>query len=269
MDSINQGQGHDTALQKLQALQKEHAAVLEDQLTGQLLQQQLRPSSPWQTQGVTFEHYVLPALYLTGDALDYFTLPDGRLFLYLADVSGSGTAAALISVLLKSIVQDFIFTADVEKPVTPFTPAQLLAHLNQRLLGYKVDRHVTLVCAILDTEQELLQWSMAGHLPSPILYSNGQATFLSGKGLPVGLFAHATYDNEQMALPATFSLSLLSDGVFDVLPQDSLVGSESALPALVNAAQGEFAQIVQRLGLANCSNMPDDIALLVLSRNFA
>ena len=44
---------------------------------------------------------------------------------------------------------------------------------------------------------------------------------------------------------------------------------EAALPKLITAAHGEYPSIVERLGLANCSNMPDDIAMLVLSRNLA
>ncbi len=102
-----------------------------------------------------------------------------------------------------------------------------------------------------------------------MLYSDGHATFLEGTGQPVGLFEHAIFNDLQMQLPDAFSLSFFSDGIFDVLPEDSLVGSESALPTLISAAQGSYAETVQQLGLANCSNMPDDIAMLVLSRNLA
>lgn len=267
MDPNSQQPRQNTAAEELLMVQKQNAALIEDQLVGRKLQQRLRPDTPWHAQGLTFQHCVIPALYLAGDTLDYFSLPDGRILLYLADVSGSGTAAALITLLLKSTVNDFVSAEQSAEATASITPAALLTHLNQRLLTYSMDRHVTLICAIVDTQHELLQWSVAGHLPSPILYSDGQAAFLTGKGLPVGLFAHASYSNEQVQLPHGFSLCLLSDGVFDAQPQDSLVSSETALPALINAAQGEFAQIVQRLGLANCSNMPDDIALLVLSRN--
>ena len=96
-----------------------------------------------------------------------------------------------------------------------------------------------------------------------------RADFLRGKGQPVGLFEHSTYSCEQMPLPAAFSLSLFSDGVLEVLPEKYLITREAALPKLITAAHGEYAGIVERLGLANCSNMPDDIAMLVLSRNLA
>ena len=257
------------AAEELLLLHKQQASLIDDQLAGKKLQQQIRPKTPWQTQGISFEHCVVPALYLAGDTLDYFVLPDGRLLVYLADVSGSGTAAALVSMLLKSIVQDYVFGGQQAAADAPITPASLLTHLNQRLLTHNTDRHVTLICTIIDTQQNILYWSVAGHLPSPVLYTDGQAAFLEGTGQPVGLFAHATFNDLQMLLPNAFSLSFFSDGIFDVLLQDSLVSSEAALPALISAAQGDYTQAVRQLGLANCSNMPDDIAMLVLSRNLA
>ncbi len=60
-----------TASEELLFLQKQHTLLLEDQRAGQQLQQLIRPSTPWETQGITFEHCVVPALYLTGDSLDY------------------------------------------------------------------------------------------------------------------------------------------------------------------------------------------------------
>ncbi|MDY0248731.1 MAG: PP2C family protein-serine/threonine phosphatase [Pseudomonas sp.] len=250
-------------------MQKQHTLLLDDQRAGLQLQQQIRPKTPWEAQCIKFEHCVIPALYLTGDSLDYFVLPDGRLFLYLADVSGHGTASALISMLVKNTVREFIFGAHATHSDTTLTPATVLAYLNQRLLTYDSGRHVTLICAIVDTVQNLLHWCVAGHLPSPVLFSDGRATFLRGKGQPVGLFEHATYSDEQMVLPQAFSLTLFSDGILEVLPEKYLITREAALPKLISAAQGKYTQIVQRLGLDNCSNMPDDIAMLVLSRNLA
>ncbi len=269
MHSTSQQISHETASEELLFLQKQHILLLEDQRAGQQLQQQIRPKTPWEAQGIRFDHCVVPALYLTGDSLDYFVLPDGRLFLYLADVSGHGTASALISMLVKNTVREFIFGAHAQHTDAVLTPASVLTYLNQRLLTYDSDRHVTLICVIVDTVQDLLLWCVAGHLPSPVLYSDGRAAFLCGKGQPVGLFENSTYSNEQMTLPQAFSLSLFSDGVLEVLPEKHLITREAALPKLIRAAQGDYTNIVQRLGLANCSNMPDDIAMLVLSRNLA
>src|SRR5690554_5963681 len=155
MHSTSPQPSHTIAAEELLLLRKQQALLIDDQRVGQQLQQQVRPKTPWQAQGIRFEHCVVPALYLTGDSLDYFSLPDGRLLLYLADVSGSGTAAALISMLLKSIVREFIFGGQQAASNVPITPTSVLTYLNQRLLTYNSDRHVTLICAIIDTQQNI------------------------------------------------------------------------------------------------------------------
>ncbi len=102
-----------------------------------------------------------------------------------------------------------------------------------------------------------------------MLFVEGQASYLEGRGLPVGLFDDATYDDRVMELPPSFSLSLFSDGILDVLPGATLKEKEASLPEQVAAAGGTLDGLRQVFGLANLAEMPDDIALLVLSRNLA
>ena len=102
-----------------------------------------------------------------------------------------------------------------------------------------------------------------------VLFSEGEACYLEGRGLPVGLFEEASYNDLVMQLPPSFSLSMMSDGILDLLPGDTLKEKEAALPRLVSEAGGTLDGLRQVFGLANLRDMPDDIALLVLSRNLA
>ncbi|MNG36809.1 hypothetical protein D3C84_1239590 [compost metagenome] len=70
-------------------------------------------------------------------------------------------------------------------------------------------------------------------------------------------------------MPEAFSLSLFSDGILDLLPGDTLKQKEAALPQLVAEADGTLEGLRRVFGLANLREMPDDIALLVLSRKGA
>ncbi|MCY1499359.1 hypothetical protein D9M68_333750 [compost metagenome] len=72
-----------------------------------------------------------------------------------------------------------------------------------------------------------------------------------------------------MDLPESFSITLLSDGILDLLPGDTLKDKETALPELVRQAGGTLEGLRRVFGLGNLGEMPDDIALLVLSRNLA
>ena len=150
-----------------------------------------------------------------------------------------------------------------------FKPSDVLAHINRGLINCKLGKHVTMLGGVIDEQNGTLTYSIGGHLPLPVLFSEGQASYLEGRGLPVGLFNEAVYTDLQMDLPKSFSLTLLSDGILDLLPGDTLKDKEAILPQLISSAGGTLDGLRQVLGLANLGEMPDDIALLVLSRNLA
>ena len=137
------------------------------------------------------------------------------------------------------------------------------------MINTKLGKHVTMVGGVIDEERGMLTYSIGGHLPLPVLFDGEEARYLEGKGLPVGLFNEATYEDHLLELPAAFSLTLLSDGILDLLPGDTLKDKEAELPQLVRSAGGTLDGLRQVFGLATLGEMPDDIALLVLSRNLA
>ena len=122
---------------------------------------------------------------------------------------------------------------------------------------------------VIDEESNRLTYSIGGHLPLPVMYTGDQAYYLEGRGLPVGLFKEAEYNNLEIDLPESFSLTLLSDGILDLLDGENLQEKEALLPKLVSQAGGTLDGLRSVFGLANLAEMPDDIALLVLSRNLA
>ena len=101
----------------------------------------------------------------------------------------------------------------------------------------------------------------------PLLYADGEARYLQGKGRPVGLFADAEYENHRIALPPAFSLILCSDGVLDCVEGTTLRNKEAQLPGLVERCEGSMKAMLGSFGLQPGKVMPDDISLMVLTRN--
>ncbi len=238
----------------------QHETLLRDQIEGQQLQSHARPKPSLELAGVHFAHLVRPALYLSGDSLDYFTLPDGRVLAYLLDVSGSGTAAALLCMLIKSMVRHSV--AMSQEP----DAAGVLSDVNRLLLEAGVGKYATMVCVILDSRQQTLQWAHAGHAPRPIFY-DGHSERLTANGKPVGLFAEVDYANQLIRLPDSFSFVLFSDGIFDCLPAGSFERREEFLAQQVALTAGNFERLSAALQLQQLTQMPDDISLLVISRD--
>ena len=259
--------------EELEAANRELQASLhllqEDQNAGRQVQMNMLPVTPWTVDGLKFAHQIIPSLYLSGDFVDYFRVDDHRVAFYLADVSGHGASSAFVTVLLKFMTTRLLYESRRGGLLPEFQPSDVLGHINRGLINCKLGKHVTMLGGVIDEESGLLTYSIGGHLPLPVLFSEGKARYLSGRGLPVGLFDEATYEDQVLELPESFSLTLLSDGILDLLPGDTLKEKEAVLPELVCTAGGSLDGLRQVFGLANLGEMPDDIALLVLSRNLA
>ncbi|EHY77798.1 two-component response regulator [Stutzerimonas stutzeri ATCC 14405 = CCUG 16156] len=241
----------------------------EDQDAGRQVQMNMLPVTPWSVDDFDFAHQIIPSLYLSGDFVDYFRVDDRRIGFYLADVSGHGASSAFVTVLLKFMTTRLLYESRRGGTLREFKPSEVLDHINRGLINCKLGKHVTMLGGVIDQEHDVLHYSIGGHLPMPVLYTGDGARYLEGRGLPVGLFVEATYQNFELKLPETFSLTLLSDGILDLLPGETLKEKESALPGLVADAGGTLDGLRRVLGLADLADMPDDIALLVLSRNLA
>ncbi len=257
--------------EKLETANRELEASLhllqEDQNAGRQVQMNMLPESPWVIDGFKFEHQIIPSLYLSGDFVDCFRVDERRVAFYLADVSGHGASSAFVTVLLKFMTTRLMFEFKRNGTLPEFKPSEVLGHINRGLINCKLGKHVTMVGGVIDEDTGLLTYSIGGHLPLPVFFSQGQVRYLEGRGLPVGLFNEATYTDHVLELPDSFSLTLFSDGILDLLPGETLKDKEAALPEIVKEVGGGLDGLRQKFGLATLGEMPDDIALMVLSRN--
>ena len=273
LDRVHLRRENERYREKLEAANRELQASLhllqEDQNAGRQVQMNMLPVTPWESAGLEFAHQIIPSLYLSGDFVDYFRVDEHRVAFYLADVSGHGASSAFVTVLLKFMTTRLLYESRRNGRLPDFKPSDVLAHINRGLINCKLGKHVTMLGGVIDEQNNRLTYSIGGHLPLPVMFSGGQAQYLQGRGLPVGLFNDAEYGDLETELPQSFSLTLLSDGILDLLPGETLQEKEAVLPELVSKAGGTLDGLREVFGLANLADMPDDIALLVLSRNLA
>jgi serine phosphatase RsbU (regulator of sigma subunit) len=207
-------------------------------------------------------------LYLSGDFLEYIRFGEDFLGFYIADVSGHGVASALVTTLLRHLslqVHRETREAALHGRPTPFpTPADALAFYNSELLSAKIDKHVTIFMALLDKKDNVLTYSVAGHLPMPILATDDGVRYLEGSGMPIGLVHDAKYENFTIALPERFTLALCSDGVFEIVPAKTLIEKEALLLQLIADSDRTQQGIEKQLQLDTVSDVPDDIAVMTL-----
>jgi len=145
-----------------------------------------------------------PCNEVGGDYFDVFPVPDGRIALLIADVSGKGLGAALVTTILQGALSGI--TLDVD-------PARVFDYLNQLLCSRTaIGRYVTMFFALVDPGGTL-EFIRAGH-PSPLLMRQGTVSELYSEGsFPVGLVEEASYTSSRFQLEPGDTLLLYTDGV--------------------------------------------------------
>lgn len=243
--------------------------VLEqDQQAGRQVQMRMLPVTPMVLDDYVFSHTVIPSLYLSGDFTDYFTVGESSVIFFMADVSGHGSSSAFATVLLKNLFARKRSDYSRRRDETILEPVAMLQHANKELLDLGVDKFATMVVGLLDMNQNTLRYSVAGHLPLPVLVSGGGACYLQGEGPTVGLMEEAEYEEHVIDLPDSFMLAVFSDGILEILPQMSLIEKEEYFLKVFEQSADSPEQLAARLGLDRVETAPDDIAaLFVIKRD--
>jgi sigma-B regulation protein RsbU (phosphoserine phosphatase) len=201
--------------------------VLRNQLSGVLsaldrelqvvgaIQRSLLPSELPSISGFRLAAHYETSARAGGDYYDFFPLADGRWGIFIGDVSGHGTPAAVLMAITHAIAH--------AQPGTHTPPAALLSYLNHQLAtAYtREGTFVTAFYAVLDPERRTLTYSRAGHNP-PRLARDGKVIALNGIGaLPLGIQDGLTYEESTIELKSGDLLLLFTDGVVEATAPES------------------------------------------------
>jgi phosphoserine phosphatase RsbU/P len=202
-----------------------------------------------------------PCLSVGGDYFDVFPLSDKRTAFLIADVSGKGLGAALLTTMLQGALSGMTLGTD---------PARVFNHVNRFLCGHsEVGRYATMFFGILDQDGEM-DYINAGH-PSPFLIRHGVAEepFTEGS-YPVGLIQEAEYVTARVKLEPGDTLILFSDGVTEAMdPSEELYG----VPRLREVLTGQSDCALDKLqksilesveNFAKGAHQADDLTLLIV-----
>jgi sigma-B regulation protein RsbU (phosphoserine phosphatase) len=251
-----------------QNLQESLRLLKQDQLAGLEVQKSLMPESPLKFGDYEISHSITPSLYLSGDFVGYNFVLGRYLLFYFADVSGHGASSAFVTVLLRFMIGRVIRKHQVQKDYAALAlaPEGLVESINSQLLATGLGKHLTIVAGSLDTQTRRLRYVIGAQQPAPILISDGQARFLPGKGKPAGIFEGATWAVEEIALPESFALVLLSDGVFDLLSDKEIIDKEETLLRYLTTSSESLDKLKDALFIDDIEDPQDDISVLLLTR---
>ena len=204
------------------------------------IQETFLPREVPRVPGTDFAWIYRPCDELAGDGLNVIPLGDGKVGLYILDVSGHGVASALLSVTLSRLLSPpsepssiLIRDGDVRDRFDITPPAEVAARLN-RLFPFDsaTEQFATMVYGILDAATGEFRYVSAGH-PGPVhLPAGADPVILESQGSPIGL-ADDAYEERSVRLGAGDRLYLYSDGVPEAMdPAGKQFGDARLLEAI-------------------------------------
>lgn len=247
--------------QKLEQLYRELAA---DEEAGRRLQLGLLPENGRKLGSFTLTRELLPSSFLSGDFLDTFIVDATRWGFYLADVAGHGVPSALVTVMLRTLVDRQVLGAH-SGDAGILSPSRFLKELNAALLRQGHEKHVALFYGLVDEERQELRCANAGCFPFPVLVQRGKAQVLDMPGMPLGLLATADYEERAYELPADTAIVACTDGVFEVMG-DGTTDDKTRRIAQKAEVVRSASELVQALDVGSSQVRPDDVAVLMLRR---
>ena len=206
---------------------------------------------------VTGTHF--PCHAVGGDYYDVFPIGQDRTAFLIADVSGKGLGAALLTTMLQGALSAMALGTD---------PVRVFNHINRFLCEHsEVGRYATMFFGLLAGDGTL-EYIKAGH-PSPLLLRRGQVSELYTEGsFPVGLVAQAEFTADTLKLEDGDTLVLFSDGITEAQsPDRELFGFPRLCEVLANRQEASLESLKKIVldavdAFARGESQSDDMTLL-------
>ena len=224
-------------------------------------QQSLLPDRETIVNGVAVCCRYTPSSALGGDLYDY-AASTGRTALLIADVSGHGVSAAMLTGIVKSAFH--------ASHVDGFEPAAVVQRVSMGLAAFSPDRFVTMVAALISPEERQLRYVNAGHPPVALWGRTRQLRWLHSTGPLVSpALMESTWESPVVPIHEGDHLLLYTDGISDALADDN-GKSEKGFTRIIDRESEGGAPLLDTI-LADVHRrlagrpQPDDLTLLTAS----
>jgi sigma-B regulation protein RsbU (phosphoserine phosphatase) len=256
-------------------LRRAKAALDHDLKLAARVQQALLPPAVLQIGGLRIARTMRPCTDLAGDAVGVVGLPHGHVGLYMLDVSGHGVGAALLSFTLNHMLsptaEGALLIEDMGQGLGVVAPSRVAERLNRQFPMDRTRQYFTLVYGVFDPADGRFSYVMAGH-PAPIVQPRtGSAAPLQGRGLPIGMIEHATFEDEAVTLQSGDRLYFYTDGVIEALNASEQEFGYSRLMAEIDRLRDQplatgLDVIADLVTDWSGGHLADDVSLLAVER---
>ena len=182
------------------------------------LQRNLLPKSVPDCQELLFASYFMPSHEVSGDLFNIQRLSSNHLAIYILDVSGHGSSAAMMTALATQALSGFRAITrkkgqeegDEEQIVSP---KEVVSELNKEFPIARFDHYMTIAYLLLNLKDNRFSYCCAGHPPIVHVTKEGDVSFLGKGGPPAGM--DGVWEEGEGSLNSGDRLFFYTDGVVD------------------------------------------------------
>jgi sigma-B regulation protein RsbU (phosphoserine phosphatase) len=206
----------------------------------------------------------IPSKHVGGDLYDVVPAGDGSWLVAIADVSGKGVPAALLSSMLQAALRT--------QAGSVTAPAEILRNINQLMYrSTAIQQFASFFLARLDAERLELVFSNAGHNWPVLQRRDGRRRLLERGGVLLGILEGVGFEEERLSLEPGDLLVLYTDGVSEAANAAGDMFAEERLYEAVAAMPGELTarEVAERLlgtlrDFLDGTEPQDDVTLVVV-----
>jgi serine phosphatase RsbU (regulator of sigma subunit)/anti-anti-sigma regulatory factor len=253
---------------KLRELDHKSEVIRNDLKRAQAIQRALLPSRPPQLESVHVNALFRPGMSVGGDLYDVSKLDDGWIALYVADATGHGVAAAMLSVLFKQRLEM------CDQAGRSLSPVEVLTRVNERLCTDMLTPGMFLTAAyvLFDRKTFELRAASAGHTPMLLLRDDGECMLLERTGPALGIAKTPDFTEHRLEMRSGDRLILHTDGLTDGIESQGTDGLRDLMTSAMTDetldGPGKLRKLyegaAERARLTANGEGADDVTLLVL-----
>lgn len=252
---------------RLQAQEAERARLARELELAHDIQRSLLPQEAPTVVGYQIAYRWSAAREVGGDFCDFVALPEGRLGLLIADVSGKGIPAALYMMFARTLLRAVAFSGR--------EPAAMLMRTNQLVVAdSSSDYFVTVYYSVLDPVGHRLNYASAGHNLALYAPADGAPPRpLTTRGIPLGVVPEAQIEQKILDLAPGDVVLFYTDGVSDAM---NAAGEEFGVERLAGLLHSRRKRSAEEIAEAIATAVRDfagdvaqydDFTMIVLKRD--
>jgi len=259
-----------TQLKELQDIvMRQNQKLQDDLMIAKKLQCNLLPKDLRQDK-VSFSFIYQPCEDLGGDFLDIFEIDNDHIGIYIADVSGRGIPASMLTVFLRSAIDR-----------KSLSPSKVLTSLYKEFYSSNFDHevYITVFYSIINITNHTIKFSNAGHNVYPIIfnkYDTSRFESLIVPGMPISnWFEEPHYTEVQLDLRKHDRLFYCTDGIIELKNDTQEQFGEERLQKILFSDTSEPSSTLNKIiseackfaGIDDSSTVPDDITVAIIDIN--